>query len=89
MENLDIDTISFIKASRYRREILNILIDKILTPSEISKKLEIHFSYLSKLLSELCDKELILCLNVDSKKIRLYKITEKGLKNLNDLKKIE
>ncbi|MHA1437835.1 MAG: winged helix-turn-helix domain-containing protein [Promethearchaeota archaeon] len=89
MEDLDIDTISFIKASRYRRKILQVLIDKILTPSEISKKIGIHFSYLSKLLSELSEKELILCLNDNSKKTRLYKITDIGLKNLKDLEKIE
>jgi predicted transcriptional regulator len=89
MEGFDIETISFIKSSSYRREILQFLSEKIQTPSDLSKKLKVHFSYVSKILSELLKRNLIKCLNEGSRKSRLYQITELGIKNLNNLKTIE
>ena len=89
MEGYDIETISFIKSSQYRREILQYLSEKIQTPSDLSKLLKVHFSYVSKILSELLKKNLIICLNEDARKSRMYQITELGLINLKNLKNIE
>lgn len=78
MDDIDIDLISFLKSSKFRYDILKLMEKNILTPSEISKNANIRFSYVSKLLNELVDKKLVVCMNTESKRARLYKITDLG-----------
>lgn len=67
-----------IKASKYRRLVLESLKTEILTPSEISQKTGIRLNHVSNVLSELAELMLIECLNENAKKGRLYKLTEFG-----------
>jgi len=68
---------SFVISSTYRKKVLKRL-ENPTTPSKLSKELEINKTHISRTLSELESKQLIKCLTPDSKKGRIYKITEYG-----------
>lgn len=73
--------ISIIKNSEYRKKILLSLVDvNYLTPSEISEKTKLRLNHVSNFLKDLRDNELIICLNDDEKRGRLYQITGLGKK---------
>ncbi len=78
-----IDSISFIKNSKYRLEVLRALNEKkLLTPKEISKQVNLRLNHVSMTLSELKEYDLVECVNDDSKRGRLYKIKPLGEKTL-------
>jgi predicted transcriptional regulator len=71
--------ISLLKNSEYRRKILGSLANaNYLTPSEIAEKTNIRLNHISNSLKELKDNRLLICLNDEEKRGRLYKITELG-----------
>ena len=81
MERQMIKGISIIKNSEYRRKILLSLVEvNYLTPSEISEKTKLRLNHVSNFLKDLKDNKLIICLNDDEKRGRLYQITELGKK---------
>jgi len=81
MERQMIKGISIIKNSGYRKKILLSLVDvNYLTPSEISEKTKLRLNHVSNFLKDLKDNKLIICLNDDEKRGRLYQITELGKK---------
>lgn len=59
--------------------------DKPLTPTTISDKTKLYPSHVSLTLSELTEKNLVVCLTPKLKKGRLYDLTKKGRKLLKDL----
>ncbi len=73
--------ISLLKNSEYRRKILESLSDvNYLTPSEIAEKTEIRLNHISNFLKDLKDYKLVICLNDEDKRGRLYQITKLGKK---------
>ena len=73
--------ISIIKNSEYRKKILlSLAVVNYLTPSEISEKTKLRLNHVSNFLKDLRDNRLIICLNNDEKRGRLYQITELGKK---------
>ena len=85
MERQVIKGISLIKNSDYRKRILISLNEvKYLTPSEISNKTKIRLNHVSNFLKDLKDNKLILCLNDEDKRGRLYQITELGKKVIKE-----
>ena len=81
MDKQMIKGISLIKNSEYRKKILISLNDvNYLTPSEIAEKTKIRLNHVSNFLKDLKDNKLIICLNEDDKRGRLYQITELGKK---------
>jgi len=73
--------ISLLKNSEYRRKILRSLSDvNYLTPSEIAEKTEIRLNHISNFLKDLKDYKLVICLNDEEKRGRLYQITKLGKK---------
>jgi predicted transcriptional regulator len=88
---MDWNLISLITSSKVRFKVLTTLNKNEFTPTELSKELDIHISAVSRTLSELIEKELIVCLTDDRKKFKYYKISEKGkniLKKINDETKV-
>ena len=81
------DLISFIKRGRIRLEILKIL-DKPKTPTMLAKELCTHQSTVSRALIALEHKKLVECLTPNEKLFRMYKISIKGRKILNEINKI-
>lgn len=84
---MDYELLGFIKASKHRGSILKLLEDDILTPTEISNKLNIQLSLVSKYLAELADKELVKVLNPDSRKGKIYSLTDEGKLYLDVIKR--
>jgi|TARA_B100000315_G_C14034779_1_gene344814 predicted transcriptional regulator len=85
MEKEMIKGISLLKNSDYRRRILESLSDvKYLTPSEIAEKTEIRLNHISNFLKDLKDYKLVICLNDEEKRGRLYQITKLGKKVVDE-----
>ena len=76
-----------IKASSYRRRVLQALESREKTPTEISKELNIKISHISRALTELEEMNLIKCLTSELRKGRIYRLTKEGKKIANYLKK--
>ena len=81
------EDISFVDSSSYRRKILEKL-DKPKTPSTLSKELNLNKTHVSRSLSELIDRKLIICLTPESRKSKIYTISEYGKKILEKQKGI-
>jgi len=78
MEKGMIDAISLIKSSEYRHKIIKAIGNEVLTPSEIAKKVDLRLNHVSMVLTELKEKKVVKCLNEETKKGRLYELTELG-----------
>lgn len=88
MENFYID-MGYIQASTYRCKVVRALDqDSIKTPTNISKATGIRVNHLSKTLSELKCRHIVECLNENSRKGRLYKLTNKGRKILDNMEDV-
>ena len=59
------------------------------TPTKISEESGIRSNHVSKVLNELKSKNLIVCINEEARKGRLYKLTEEGAIILNKLFELE
>jgi len=79
--------LGFIKASKHREDIVKILEEEILTPTEISNRLNLHTSQVSRYLSELVGKGVVQVLTPNLRKGKVYSLTEEGKKCLNSLKR--
>ena len=84
-----IEKVSFVRLSKHRIKILEILKNSIMMPSEIRKQANLSYTHLSRYLNSLKANELIVCLNEQSKKGRYYKITPEGEKVLEFIKELD
>ncbi|MBI2653111.1 MarR family transcriptional regulator [Candidatus Woesearchaeota archaeon] len=73
-----VTAVSLLKSSEYRFKIIQAIGSDTLTPSEIANKINIRLNHVSLFLRELKDKKLVKCLNEESRKGRLYELTELG-----------
>lgn len=70
---------AYIKQSRYRKEVIKYLgKNTIGTPTQIAKGTGIRTNHISKVLSELKKKGVLICINEEMRKGRLYKLTDFG-----------
>jgi predicted transcriptional regulator len=76
----------FIIRSTYRKRVF-LLLDNPIRPSEISKKLEIRLTHITRELRELKKRGLIECLNPSERVGRLYQLTHKGKLLKTEMKK--
>lgn len=76
--SLDWDVYGKIVASKYRQGVLRSLHEHPKTPTQIADEIKKHQSHVSKTLQELVEFDLVICLNPDAKKGRLYELTEQG-----------
>lgn len=76
----DWDIYGKVVASEYRQRVLHSICNHPKTPTQISEEIEKHQSHVSKTLSELKQLNLVICLNQNAKKGRLYELTEQGEK---------
>ncbi len=89
---LDRDTISlmgYVKASKYRRIILENINGKMKTPTDLGQISDIHTTHASKILKQLKDKNLVTCLNDDNTKGRFYTATPRGIEILQYLEEYD
>ena len=80
-----VKAISLLKSSEYRLKIIKAIGKDTLTPSEIAEKIGIRLNHVSMFLKELKDNNLVKCLNEDTRKGRLYELTELGQNAIDKL----
>lgn len=68
-----------VKVSAYRTKTLKSIGHGIKMPSEIAKDIGIKTSQVSASLTDLKKEELVVCVNEEVRKGRLYKCTDKGI----------
>jgi DNA-binding MarR family transcriptional regulator len=80
-----VTAISLLKSSGYRLKIVKAIGKDTLTPSEIAGKIGIRLNHVSMFLKDLKDNNLVKCLNEDTRKGRLYELTELGQNAIDKL----
>ena len=70
---------SYIEISSYRKKVVIAIGERIIIPTEIAKISGIRTNHISKVLKELKDCDVAVCINEEVRKGRLYKLTPKGL----------
>lgn len=77
-EQESMSIVSFLARSEKRVQILKSLSQNDKIPSVISKEIGDSSHHVSKYLTSLKEKELVICLNEEDKRFRFYRITAKG-----------
>jgi len=73
-----INAISFIRSSKRRTDVFMAIGKGMTMPSEIAKSTSMRVNHVSANLSDLKDHGLVICLNEDATKGRLYSLTDFG-----------
>ena len=76
------DLVGYIMASYYRTKILKCLGESMKIPSAIAEEIGLRTNHVSNVLKDLKDKNLVVCLNENARKGRLYKNTDLALEVL-------
>ena len=74
--------LGYVMASDYRKNILKSIGTDIKIPSAIAEEIGLRTNHISNVLNDLKKKELVVCLNENARKGRLYKNTDLALKIL-------
>lgn len=69
---------AYVLMSSYRERAVNVLHDNVMTPKYIAYHCKVRTNHISKTLSELKEKGIVVCINEEAHKGRLYKLTELG-----------
>lgn len=77
--------LGYVKVSPYRKNTLKSIGSNLKIPSEIAKEINAKTSQVSAALTDLKKVDLVVCVNEEVRKGRLYKLTELGFKILKDL----
>ncbi|WP_292600970.1 MarR family transcriptional regulator [Methanobrevibacter sp. UBA212] len=77
--------LGYVKVSKYRTHTLKTIGHAYKMPTEIARETEFKTSQVSTALIDLKKKNLVVCLNEDAKKGRLYRCTELGHEILEHL----
>ena len=80
-----VTAVSLLKSSEYRLKIIKAIGKDTVTPSEIAEKIGIRLNHVSTFLKELKENNLVKCLNEDTRKGRLYELTELGQNAIDKL----
>ena len=84
VENFDL--IRYVEKSSYRYRAFKSIGDRVKMPSEIARDSGILQNHISNVLRQLKEKDLVICLNPSVRKGRLYRLSDKGLEILDDVK---
>ena len=74
-----IDAFAYVKRSKNCQKVVKIIEKSRMTPSEITETMNVRFSLVSRVLRELKDKDIVMCLNENEKTGKLYKLIRLGL----------
>lgn len=72
------EILGYVKISPYRTNTLKSIGDELKMPSEIANDINVKTSQVSSALSDLRKKKLVICVNEEVRKGRLYKCTDLG-----------
>lgn len=83
MENDDLfKLVGYVMASDYRTKIIKSIGSEIKIPSAIAEDIGLRTNHVSNVLKDLKENNLVICLNEDARKGRLYKNTDLGMEIL-------
>lgn len=82
-----LSVLAYVKISTYRTRTIYAIGNDIITPTTIAKKANIRTNHISKTLAELKEKRIVVCINEEMRKGRLYRLTGLGLAILESLEK--
>ena len=71
--------LGYVKISPYRKNTLKFIGNDLKMPSEIARGINVNTSQVSSALSDLKNHDLVICINEEVRKGRLYKCTDLGL----------
>lgn len=74
--------VGYVMASDYRKNIIKSIGGEIKIPSAIAEDIDLRTNHVSNVLKDLKENGIVICLNEDARKGRLYKNTELGLEIL-------
>ena len=74
--------VGYVIASEYRTNIVKSIGEEIKIPSVIAEEVNLRTNHVSKVLKDLKEEGIVVCLNEEARKGRLYKNTEVGLEIL-------
>lgn len=77
--------VGYVMASEYRTNILKSIGDGIKIPSAIAEDIGLRTNHISNVLKDLKENNLVVCLNEEARKGRLYKNTDLGIEILKFL----
>ena len=69
---------SYVQISKYREKTLKSIGNDVKIPTHIAEDSGIRTNHISKVLSELKNKEIVECINEEARKGRLYRLTDTG-----------
>ncbi len=72
------ENLGYIKASKYRKNIVFALSSQNKTPIELKKELKMYMTHVSSTLKDLESKGIVECLTPDLRKGKIYTLTEIG-----------
>lgn len=84
-----LNTLGYVMASTYRLSVIEYIGNGVKIPSDIARKIGVRTNHISNVLSDLKKNGLVVCLNENAHKGRLYKNTELSLKILKYLKEMD
>lgn len=87
-DEVEWDDVSFGLASETRFLIMLELRQQERTPTQLAERTEKNPSHVSRGLSELADRDLVRCLTPDASKGRIYALTSKGERVLDEVKRL-
>ncbi len=80
---------SYVIISSYRRKVLESLNEGVKIPTKISQDSGVGVKHVSNVLTDLKEHNLIVCINEDAHKGRLYRLTDEGQKVVNMIQKMD
>ena len=83
------DSLGYVMASTYRLSVIQYIGNGVKIHSDIARKIGVRTNHRSIVLSDLKQNGLVICLNEDARKGRLYKNTELSLEILKYINSID
>lgn len=77
--NEQLKALSYVKRSKNRVKVVNIIGTSIKIPSEIAETMGLRINQISAILKDLKENNIVICLNEADRTGRLYQLTPKGL----------
>lgn len=84
-----IDAFAYVKRSKNRQQVIQVLSKGRKTPNDIVEKMDARFSLISRTLSELKDKNIVECINEQDRVGRIYRLTDIGIQISEELENAE
>lgn len=73
-----LEEIGYVLSSKHRPNVMKSLNERMKIPSQLCQEFDMSPNYISMILAELKDHDLVKCVNPNAAKGRLYVLTEKG-----------